>query len=104
MSKDELHAFRRQQIEDYRKSGQSAETWCDGNAMKVSTLRYWLRRIKDADQPKPEQTWATMKLIDKASTAETTPVMIRVNNFEISLHPGFEPAVLTAVIQTLQGI
>ena len=104
MSKDELHLFRRQQIEDYRKSGQSAETWCDGNAMKVSTLRYWLRRIKDADQPKPEQTWATMKLIDKAPTAETTPVMIRVNNFEISLHPGFEPAVLTAVIQTLQGI
>ena len=104
MSKDELYLFRRQQIEDYRKSGQSAETWCDGNAMKVSTLRYWLRRIKDADQPKPEQTWATMKLIDKASTAETTPVMIRVNNFEISLHPGFEPAVLTAVIQTLQGI
>ena len=104
MSKDELFLFRRQQIEDYRKSGQSAETWCDGNAMKVSTLRYWLRRIKDADQPKPEQTWATMKLIDKASTAETTPVMIRVNNFEISLHPGFEPAVLTAVIQTLQGI
>ena len=104
MSKDELHLLRRQQIEDYRKSGQSAETWCDGNAMKVSTLRYWLRRIKDADQPKPEQTWATMKLIDKASTAETTPVMIRVNNFEISLHPGFEPAVLTAVIQTLQGI
>ena len=104
MSKDELHLFRRQQIEDYRKSGQSAETWCEGNAMTVSTLRYWLRRIKDADQPKPEQTWATMKLIDKASTAETTPVMIRVNNFEISLHPGFEPAVLTAVIQTLQGI
>ena len=104
MSKDELHAFRRQQIEDYRNSSQSAETWCEANAMKVSTLRYWLRRIKDADQPKPEQTWATMKLIDKASTAETTPVMIRVNNFEISLHPGFEPAVLTAVIQTLQGI
>ena len=43
MSKDELHLFRRQQIEDYRNSGQSAETWCDGNAMKVSTLRYWLR-------------------------------------------------------------
>ena len=104
MSKDELHLFRRQQIEDYRKSGQSAETWCEGNAMKVSTLRYWLRRIKDADQPKPEQTWATMKLIDKASTAETTPVMIRVNNFDISLHPGFEPDVLASVIRTLQGI
>ena len=104
MSKDELHLFRRQQIEDYRKSGQTAETWCDGNAMKVSTLRYWLRRIKDADQPEPEQAWATMKLIDKATTAKSTPVMIRVNNFEISLHPGFEPAVLTAVIQTLQGI
>lgn len=54
MSKDELHVFRRQQIEDYRNSGQLAETWCEANAMKVSTLCYWLRRIKDADQPEPE--------------------------------------------------
>ncbi|MBC3805700.1 hypothetical protein GH808_14930 [Acetobacterium fimetarium] len=104
MSKDELHAFRRQQIEDYRNSSQSAETWCEANAMKVSTLRYWLRRIKDADQPVPEQAWATMKLIDKATTAKSTPVMIRVNNFEICLHPGFEPDVLASVIRTLQGI
>ena len=104
MSKDELHAFRRQQIEDYRNSSQSAETWCEANAMKVSTLRYWLRRIKDADQPVPEQAWATMKLIDKATTAKSTPVMIRVNNFEICLHPGFEPDVLASVIKTLQGI
>ena len=104
MSKDELHLFRRQQIEDYRNSGQTAETWCDGNAMKVSTLRYWLRRIKDADQPEPEQAWATMKLIDKATTAKSTPVMIRVNNFEICLYPGFEPDVLASVIRTLQGI
>lgn len=29
MSKDELFLFRRQQIEDYRNSGQSAETWCE---------------------------------------------------------------------------
>ena len=104
MSKDELHAFRRQQIEDYRNSSQSAETWCEANAMKVSTLRYWLRRIKDADQAVPEQAWATMKLIDKATTAKSTPVMIRVNNFEICLHPGFEPDVLASVIRTLQGI
>lgn len=104
MSKDELHLFRSQQIDDYRNSGQSAETWCDANAMKVSTLRYWLRRIKDADQSEPEQAWATMKLIDKATTAKSTPVMIRVNSFEICLHPGFEPDVLASVIRTLQGI
>ncbi|MBC3803388.1 hypothetical protein GH808_02910 [Acetobacterium fimetarium] len=104
MSKDELHAFRRQQIEDYRNSSQSAETWCYANAMKLSTLRYWLRRIKDADQPEPEQAWATMKLIDKATSADSTPIIIRVNAFEISLYRGFEPAVLAAVIKTLQGI
>ncbi|KAF5077721.1 hypothetical protein DSECCO2_147560 [anaerobic digester metagenome] len=104
MSKDELFLFRRQQIEDYRNSGQSAETWCEVNTMKVSTLRYWLRRIKDADQPEPEQAWATMKLIDKATSVDSTPIIIRVNNFEISLQRGFEPTVLSAVIQTLQGI
>ena len=104
MSKDELHLFRRQQIEDYRNSGQSAETWCEATEMKVSTLRYWLRRIKDADQPEPEQAWATMKLIDKATSADSTPIIIRFNTFEICLHPGFEPVVLAAVIRTLQGI
>ncbi len=38
MSKDEL---RRQQVDDYRNSGLSAEIWCEANTMKVSTLRYW---------------------------------------------------------------
>ena len=104
MSKDELHRFRRQQIDDYRNSGQSAETWCEVNEMKVSTLRYWLRRTKEIDQPQPEQAWATMKLIDKAITADSTPVMIRVNAFEISLHRGFDPVVLTTVIRTLHGL
>ena len=104
MTKDELRLFRRQQIDDYRNSGQSAKAWCNANEMKVSTLRYWLKRIKKADQPELEQAWATMQLIDKTTPADPTPVIIRVNVFEISLHPGFDPAVLVTVIKTLQRI
>lgn len=104
MSKDELHLLRRRQVDDYRNSGLSAETWCEANAMKVSTLRYWLRRLKEMDHPEPEQAWAAMKLVGKTASDVSTPVIISVNDFEISLHPGFEPAVLIAVIKILQGI
>ena len=104
MSKDKLHNFRRRQVDDYRNSGLSAGTWCEANSMKVSTLRYWLRRLKEMDQPEREQAWAAIKLVGKTTANDSTPVVIMVNGFEISLHPGFEPAVLTTVIQTLQGI
>lgn len=104
MSKDELRLFRRQQVDDYRHSGLSAETWCEANSMKVSTLRYWLRRFKEMDQPQQEQAWATIKLVGKTTANDSTPVIVMVNDFEISLHPGFEPAVLTTVIKTLQRL
>lgn len=104
MSNNELHNFRRQQIDDYHNSGLSAVIWCEANSMKVSTLRYWLRRLKEMDQPEREQAWAAIKLVGKTTANDPTPVVIMVNGFEISLHPGFEPAVLTTVIKTLQGI
>lgn len=104
MSNDELHNFRRQQIDDYHNSGLSAAVWCETNSVKVSTLRYWLRRLKEMDHPEPEQAWAAMKLVGKTTANDSTPVVIMVNGFEISLHPGFEPAVLIAVIKTLRGI
>jgi hypothetical protein len=104
MTKDELHIFRRQQVDDYHNSGLSAIVWCEMNSMKLSTLHYWLKRFKEIDQPEREQAWTTMKRIEKTTATDSTPIIIRVNDFEISLHPGFEPAVLTTVIKTLQGI
>ncbi len=104
MSKDELRLFRRQQVDDYRHSGLSAETWCEANAMKVSTLRYWLRRFKEIDQPQQEQAWAAIKLIGETGANNSTPVVIMVKGFEINLHPGFEPTVLTTVLQTIQRL
>jgi hypothetical protein len=55
MSKDELQIFRRQQIDDYHNSGFSAVVWYETNSMKLSTLRYWLKRFKEIDQPEREQ-------------------------------------------------
>ena len=104
MSNNELLIFRRQQIDDYHNSGLSAVVWCETNSVKLSTLRYWLRRLKEIDQPVRELAWATMKRVEKTTANRSTPVIIRVNDFEISLHQGFEPAVLSAVIKTLQGI
>ena len=104
MSKDELRLFRRQQVDDYRNSGLSAEIWCEANTMKVSTLRYWLRRFKEMDQPQQEQAWAGIKLVGKTSANDSAPVVIIVNGFEINLRLGFEPIVLTSVIKTLQGL
>ena len=53
MSKDELHAFRRQQIEDYRNSSQSAETWCEANASNTRGRFYcalcWLENLEESE-------------------------------------------------------
>jgi len=32
-------------IDDFRSSGLTQKTWCEKNDVKISTLRYWIRKL-----------------------------------------------------------
>ena len=56
MSQAELYELRRSQINAFRESGLTADIWCQENHVKVSTLRYWLRRIRVKENSAADET------------------------------------------------
>ncbi len=46
MTLEEHSMIRRQQVNDFRASGQTAAAWCSENNLNISTLRYWLTKCK----------------------------------------------------------
>ncbi|MDT3704413.1 MAG: hypothetical protein ROZ36_15650 [Thermincola sp.] len=46
MTLEEQSMIRRQQVNDFRASGQTTTAWCSENNVKIGTLRYWLTKCK----------------------------------------------------------
>ncbi|OLN28388.1 IS66 family insertion sequence element accessory protein TnpA [Desulfosporosinus metallidurans] len=50
MTLDEQSKIRRQQVNAYRASGQTAAAWCSENNLSINTLRYWLTKCNREDK------------------------------------------------------
>ncbi|AFQ45221.1 IS66 family insertion sequence element accessory protein TnpA [Desulfosporosinus meridiei] len=55
MTHEEQSIFRRQQVNDYRASGQSAAVWCSENNLSINTLRSWLTKCNREDKAASHQ-------------------------------------------------
>ena len=55
MTFEEQSMIRRQQVSNFRASGQTAAVWCSENNLSVNTLRYWLTKCKREDQADSKQ-------------------------------------------------
>lgn len=47
MKKDKKLALWSERIHDFQTSGQSCKAWCQENQIPVSTMRYWMRRLRN---------------------------------------------------------
>lgn len=92
---------RRQQVSDYRASGQTAEAWCAQNNLKVSTLRYWLNKCKrEAKADLQQETFVEFK----PSSAKEIPIILKVGVISIELYPGFQAETLREIITAIRSI
>ena len=46
MSKDEKSNLLSQRIREFRSSGQTCKDWCEKHQLPVSTMTYWIRKLK----------------------------------------------------------
>ena len=46
MSKDEKSNLLSQRIREFRSSGQTCKDWCEEHQLPVSTMTYWIRKLK----------------------------------------------------------
>lgn len=101
MTKTELQQKWEVRIADFRASGQSGAAWCVANNIRPNQLWYWLKKIKSTENPTITRTkWMSVEINESDPTGNG--LLIKVGHAVIEVQPGFNPALLREVVQTLK--
>ena len=103
MSNSELRKRWEERVAAFKASGQSTADWSATNNLKISQLRYWLRKFKSGETMASSTKWVSLELDDRPKV-ENSSVTIRIDQIVIEVKPGFNPSLLTEVIRTLKGL
>lgn len=88
------------QVAEFLASGQSVTAWCAENDVKPYQLRYQVHKHK-MEHNVPVGTpakWLAVEVSDKMSTGA---LRVNVGRASLEVKPGFDPALLAAVVKTL---
>lgn len=101
MTLEEQSMIRRQQVNDYRASGQTAAAWCSENNLNVSTLRYWLTKCnRETKADSKQETFIEFK----QPSAKEVPVIVKIGVVSIELYPGFQAETLREAIAAIRSL
>ena len=91
MNLEEQSMIRRQQVNDYPASGQTATAWCSENNM--------LNKVNREAKADPKQE---IFIEFKQPSAKEVPVIIKIGAVSIELYAGFQAETLREAIATPQ--
>ncbi len=88
----------RERVKTWKASGQSAAEFVRGRGFAASTLRTWASRVA------PPAGSPFVRLVPKAAaTVAPTGLVVEVGGARVRVAPGFDPALLVAIVQALGG-
>ena len=89
----------------YRASGQSASEWCVAQQLTTRQLWYWLRKFKQTDFPVTQPSrWVTINVDKQEPEHIETTMLVKVGSAAIEVRPGYNSALLSDIVKTLQAI
>lgn len=95
MTLKEQSLIRRQQVNEFRASGQTAAAWCSENNINITTLRYWLTKCnREVKADLKQETFIELK----QTLTKEAPVIVKIGAVSIELYSGFHPETLREVI------
>jgi len=101
MTHGEQSMIRRQQVNAYRASGQTAAAWCSENNLSINTLRYWMTKCNREDKADLEQeTFIELK----QTSAKEVPIIVKIGPVSIELYSGFQAETLREVIAAIRPL
>ena len=110
MSQEERMEQWRQRIEEYHYSGLSQKTWCEQNQFALSTLRYWIRRIREKDDESESElpmdpVFARLPSESEVCLTEKTmpPVVFSMHGIRIELYPSCSREMMDQLICALRS-
>jgi len=101
MTHEEQSIIRRQLVNDYRVSGQSAAAWCSENNLNINTLRSWLTKCNREDKADAQQE-SFIEL--KQTSLKEVPVILKIGAASIELYSGFQAETLREAIAAIRSL
>jgi hypothetical protein len=101
MTLDEQSMIRRQQVNAYRASGQSATAWCSENNLNINTLRYWVTKFNREDKADLlQETFIELK----QTSVKEVPIIVKIGAVSIELYSGFHAETLREAIAAIRSL
>ena len=109
MKTDEKITLWSERISEFLSSGQPCKAWCQEHHVSVSTMNYWLRKLKTLDeQSDTDMIFAKMPTEKEISTNETLNTSLSsvhifiTNSIRIEVMPECPSELFSVLIQGLK--
>lgn len=102
MSRMELHQEWERRMDAFRASGQSARAWCAAQDIHLHRFWYWARKLRTQRQTESIEPiqWLTVTM-NESQLEPGAQLTVRIGHAYIEVKPGFQPALLTQVVEAL---
>jgi hypothetical protein len=105
MTNQELRRQWEAKVAEFHNSVLSTKQWAETNNVKLSQLRYWIRKLKSPDNIKNQSPkWFSVDIGDGAETTTSSSLSVKVGKATIEVKPGFNPSLLKEVVRTLEAL
>lgn len=89
----------RGRVTAWQRSGLTADAFCADKPFAASTLRWWASRLRRAPAP----TFLELRPSSTVLSSPPTELVVEVGAARVRVAPGFDPALLGAVVAALAG-
>ena len=92
-------------VNAYQESGMKQMQWCKENDIKLSTLRYWIRNLREPGETSKGTEWykldvretAPMSVVDRSIT-------VKVGSYTIAVSENFNRSLFLDVVKALNQL
>ena len=100
MTNESLLAQWRERFADFSRSGLGVAAWCSAHEIPLHRYYYWRRKLSDGSTPaiSGDVNWLALTI---SEPARPSSLPVRIGAAVIDVVPGFDPALLRAVIMAL---
>lgn len=103
MTRDKRRAMWQARIDAFKASGESSvKTWCAENNISYQSMYAWLKKDwPQTDIADPAPQWISFDKVIQESKS-TTSLLLTIGAVSIQIEEGFNPVLLSEVLQVLQ--
>ncbi len=96
-----------QRVEDFKSSQLTQEIWCQQNDLKVTALRYWLKKIRE-ESISQNEPWVKLEpafqKTDSTAVLTKASLTIHIGSYRVEVADGFCHHTLKDLVSTLSKL